>query len=51
MLRRMDAQQALSDLTEISSQIQTAVIFDDKGKVAGSTFADETRGGAFAQSA
>jgi predicted regulator of Ras-like GTPase activity (Roadblock/LC7/MglB family) len=33
----MDAQQALSDLTEISSQIQAAVVFDDKGKVAGST--------------
>ena len=38
MLRRtMDAQQALADLTEISSQIQAAVVFDDKGKVAGST--------------
>ena len=33
----MDAQQALADLTEISSQIQAAVVFDDKGKVAGST--------------
>ena len=51
MLRRMDAQQALSDLTEISSQIQTAVIFDDKGKVAGSTLGDEARAGAFAQAA
>jgi hypothetical protein len=30
----MDAQQALADLTEISSQIRTAVVFDDKGKVA-----------------
>jgi predicted regulator of Ras-like GTPase activity (Roadblock/LC7/MglB family) len=36
----MDAQQALADLTEISSQVQAAVVFDDKGKVAGSTGAD-----------
>ena len=36
----MDAQQALADLTEISSQIQAAVVFDDKGKVAGSTVFD-----------
>jgi predicted regulator of Ras-like GTPase activity (Roadblock/LC7/MglB family) len=33
----MDAQQALADLTEISSQIRAAVVFDDKGAVAGST--------------
>jgi predicted regulator of Ras-like GTPase activity (Roadblock/LC7/MglB family) len=44
----MDAQQALADLTEISSQIQAAVVFDDKGKVAGSTHAD---GEAFAKAA
>jgi predicted regulator of Ras-like GTPase activity (Roadblock/LC7/MglB family) len=44
MLRRtMDAQQALADLTEISSQIQAAVVFDDKGKVAGSTLGDGGR--------
>ena len=36
----MDAQQALADLTEISSQIEAAVVFDDKGKVVGSTFSD-----------
>jgi predicted regulator of Ras-like GTPase activity (Roadblock/LC7/MglB family) len=36
----MDAQQALSDLTEISSQIEAAVVFDDKGKVVGSTVSD-----------
>jgi predicted regulator of Ras-like GTPase activity (Roadblock/LC7/MglB family) len=30
----MDAQQALADLTEISSQVRAAVVFDDKGKVA-----------------
>jgi predicted regulator of Ras-like GTPase activity (Roadblock/LC7/MglB family) len=39
----MDAQQALADLTEISSQIQTAVIFDAKSKVTGSTVADSGR--------
>ncbi len=43
MLCQMDAQQAIADLTEISSQIQAAVVFDDKGKVAGSTFADAAR--------
>jgi predicted regulator of Ras-like GTPase activity (Roadblock/LC7/MglB family) len=37
----MDAQQALADLTEISSQIEAAVVFDDQGKVAGSTLADD----------
>ena len=36
----MDAQQALADLTEISSQIQAAVVLDDKGKVVGSTLPD-----------
>jgi predicted regulator of Ras-like GTPase activity (Roadblock/LC7/MglB family) len=30
----MDAQQALADLTEISSHVRAAVVFDDKGKVA-----------------
>jgi len=44
----MDAQQALADLTEISSQIEAAVVFDDKGKVLGSTL---SAGDAFAQSA
>jgi predicted regulator of Ras-like GTPase activity (Roadblock/LC7/MglB family) len=44
----MDAQQALADLTEISSQIEAAVVFDDKGKVVGSTLPD---GEAFAKSA
>jgi predicted regulator of Ras-like GTPase activity (Roadblock/LC7/MglB family) len=39
----MDAQQALADLTEISSQIGAAVVFDDKGKVVGSTLADGDR--------
>jgi len=44
----MDAEQALADLTEISSQIEAAVVFDDKGKVVGSTV---PAGDAFAKSA
>ena len=44
----MDAQQALADLTEISSQIEAAVVFDDNGKVLGSTLTD---GEGFAKSA
>jgi predicted regulator of Ras-like GTPase activity (Roadblock/LC7/MglB family) len=47
----VDAQQALADLTEISSQIQAAVVFDGKGKVAGSTLADAARTEALAKSA
>ena len=47
----MDAQQALADLTEISSQIQAAVVFDDTGKVAGSTLADARRTDDLAQAA
>jgi hypothetical protein len=30
----MDAEQALTDLTEISSQIRAAVLLDEKGAVA-----------------
>ena len=37
----MDAAQALADLTEISSQIEAAVLFDADGAVQGSTVADE----------
>jgi predicted regulator of Ras-like GTPase activity (Roadblock/LC7/MglB family) len=37
----MDAAQALADLTEISSQITAAVLFDESGAVQGSTLADE----------
>ena len=33
----MDAAQALADLTEISSQIEAAVLFDEGGAVLGST--------------
>src|SRR5213082_3286529 len=47
----MDAQQALADLTEISSQIQAAVVFDDKGQVAGSTLADSGRAAGLVQAA
>jgi predicted regulator of Ras-like GTPase activity (Roadblock/LC7/MglB family) len=47
----MNAQQALADLTEISSQIETAVVFDEKGKVAGSTLADSGRAEALARAA
>jgi len=47
----MDAQQALSDLTEISSQIRAAVVFDDKGKVAGSTLEDGARAEELARNA
>jgi predicted regulator of Ras-like GTPase activity (Roadblock/LC7/MglB family) len=39
----MDAQQALADLTEISSQIQAAVVFDEQGKVAAATLQDTAR--------
>jgi predicted regulator of Ras-like GTPase activity (Roadblock/LC7/MglB family) len=47
----MDAQQALADLTEISSQIRAAVVFDDKGKVAASTLGDSPRANELAQAA
>src|SRR5262249_17763192 len=46
----MDAQQALADLTEISSQIQGAVVFDEQGKVAAATL-DEGRAAALAEGA
>lgn len=47
----MDAKQALADLTEISSQIEVAVIFDDKGKVVGSTLAEAARAESLAAAA
>jgi predicted regulator of Ras-like GTPase activity (Roadblock/LC7/MglB family) len=40
----MDAAQALADLTEISSQIESAVLGGTDGSVAASTFADPERG-------
>jgi predicted regulator of Ras-like GTPase activity (Roadblock/LC7/MglB family) len=45
----MDAAQALADLTEISSQIQAAVLFDESGAVQGSTLADDRAAQALAQ--
>ncbi len=47
----MDAAQALADLTEISSQIQAAVLFDEGGAVQGSTLGDEEAAGALAAAA
>jgi predicted regulator of Ras-like GTPase activity (Roadblock/LC7/MglB family) len=47
----MDAQQALADLTEISSQIRAAVVFDEKGTVAGSTLEDAARAEELARNA
>jgi predicted regulator of Ras-like GTPase activity (Roadblock/LC7/MglB family) len=47
----MDAQQALADLTEISSQVQVAVVFDDQGKVAASTLGDSRRSDELAKAA
>jgi predicted regulator of Ras-like GTPase activity (Roadblock/LC7/MglB family) len=40
----MDAASALALLTEISSQIRAAVLYDDVGSVLGSTFEDGERG-------
>jgi predicted regulator of Ras-like GTPase activity (Roadblock/LC7/MglB family) len=47
----MDAAQALADLTEISSQIEAAVLFDENGVVEGSTIADEGAAQALARAA
>jgi predicted regulator of Ras-like GTPase activity (Roadblock/LC7/MglB family) len=47
----MDAAQALADLTEISSQIESAVLFDEQGAVLGSTLPDEGAAKALAQGA
>ena len=38
----MDAASALADLTEISSQVEAAVVVDEQGAVLASTLADET---------
>jgi predicted regulator of Ras-like GTPase activity (Roadblock/LC7/MglB family) len=51
MLYPVDAQQALADLTEISSQIQAAVVFDDTGKTEASTLTDEQQAGELASGA
>ena len=47
----MDAAQALADLTEISSQIESAALFGEDGEVGASTFADEARAQAFVRAA
>jgi predicted regulator of Ras-like GTPase activity (Roadblock/LC7/MglB family) len=47
----MEAAQALADLTEISSQIEAAVLADSDGAVVASTFAEDHKGEAFAASA
>jgi hypothetical protein len=39
----VDVEQALSDLTEISSQVEQAVVLDDNGAIVGSTFAGGDR--------
>ena len=39
----MDAEQALAELTELSTQVESAVVFDGAGKVIASTLADEVR--------
>jgi predicted regulator of Ras-like GTPase activity (Roadblock/LC7/MglB family) len=47
----MDAAQALADLTEISSQIESAALFGENGEVSASTFADEERAQQFVRTA
>ena len=47
----MEPAQALADLTEISSQIEAAVLFDESGDVAGSTLVDEHAAAALARAA
>jgi predicted regulator of Ras-like GTPase activity (Roadblock/LC7/MglB family) len=45
----MDAAQALADLTEISAQIEAAVLADHDGSVVASTLADEEAARSFAE--
>jgi predicted regulator of Ras-like GTPase activity (Roadblock/LC7/MglB family) len=47
----MDAAQALADLTEISSQVEAAVLFDETGDVAGSTLPGDQDAAALARAA
>jgi predicted regulator of Ras-like GTPase activity (Roadblock/LC7/MglB family) len=47
----VDAAQALADLTEISSQIEAAVLFDESGAIEGSTLTDERAAEALARAA
>jgi predicted regulator of Ras-like GTPase activity (Roadblock/LC7/MglB family) len=50
-LRAVEATQALADLTEISSQIEAAVLAAEDGTVVGSTFSDAAAGERFAGAA
>ena len=45
----MDAAQALADLTEVSSQIEAAILTDGAGKVLASTIGDPARSERFAR--
>jgi predicted regulator of Ras-like GTPase activity (Roadblock/LC7/MglB family) len=47
----MDAAQALRELTEISSQIEAACLFDSDANLLGSTFAEEESARRFAEAA
>jgi predicted regulator of Ras-like GTPase activity (Roadblock/LC7/MglB family) len=47
----VDGAQALAELVEISSQIESAVLADDNGTVLASTFDDEARARAIAEEA
>jgi predicted regulator of Ras-like GTPase activity (Roadblock/LC7/MglB family) len=47
----MEAAQALADLTEISSQIESAVLVGADGSVAASTYSDAERGTGVAEAA
>ena len=47
----MDAVQALSELTEISSQIEAACLFDSEANLLGSTLEDEAVARRFAEAA
>ena len=47
----MDAVAALADLTELSSQIESAAVLDEKGAVLASTLEDEARAGRLAGTA
>ena len=47
----MDAASALADLTEISSQVEAAVVLDDTGAVVASTLADAERSARLARAA
>jgi predicted regulator of Ras-like GTPase activity (Roadblock/LC7/MglB family) len=47
----MDATQALADLTEISSQVEAAVLFDESGEVAASTLPADQDAAALAHAA